>query len=177
MLTREWVQQLVIGEGLCPFAAPVFEQLRIDVCDQRDLADLTHAFLKLLLEVAAANPQQLPTALLVVPNALADFYDYLDWCDLCDQLLVDQGLEGELQLATFHPQYVFAGEEADDLSNFSNRSPYPMLHIIREADIEAALAEVSHPERIPERNRKHLRRLGREGLLQAAPALAKSGLL
>ncbi|WP_157729778.1 DUF1415 domain-containing protein [Bacterioplanes sanyensis] len=177
MLTREWVQQLVIGEGLCPFAAPVFEQLRIDVCAATKLTDITHALVTLLREAAATSPQQLPTALFVVPNALHDFYTYLDWVDVCDQLLVDQGLEGEWQLATFHPRYQFAEEDMDDWSNYSNRSPFPMLHLIREADIEAALADVSHPERIPERNKKHLRRLGREGLLQAAPALAKSGLL
>ncbi len=84
------------------------------------------------------------------------------------------GYEGVLQLATFHPHYIFAGEDDDDMSHYSNRSPYPMLHIIREADIEQALATIEYPERIPERNQRHLRRLGREGLLNVMPSLAKS---
>lgn len=134
------------------------------------------AFMNLLREVAEADPRQLPTALFVVSDALYDFDEYWNWSLICDNLLVQMGYEGELQLATFHPHYVFEGEDDDDLSHFTNRSPYPMLHIIREADIEDALASVRHPERIPERNRQHMRRLGKEGLLQKMPALAQSRL-
>jgi hypothetical protein len=84
--------------------------------------------------------------------------------------------EGLLQLATFHPDYLFEGEDEEDMSHFTNRSPFPMLHIIREDDIENALASVRYPERIPERNRQHMRRLGKEGLVQRMPALAQSRL-
>ena len=132
------------------------------------------AFMSLLREVAEADPQVLPTALFVAPAALDDFDEYWNWSLICDNLLVQMGYEGELQLATFHPDYLFEGEDEDDMSHFTNRSPFPMLHIIREADIEQALASVRHPERIPERNRQHMRRLGKEGLLQLMPALAQS---
>ncbi|WP_255449011.1 DUF1415 domain-containing protein [Thalassolituus sp. C2-1] len=175
-MTREWVKQLVIGEGLCPFAAPVFDSLRIDVCDSSDPEQATLQFMELLREVAEADAAQLPTALFVVPSCFDDFDLYWNWLLICDNLLAQMGYEGVLQLASFHPHYLFEGEDEDDMSHFTNRSPYPMLHIIREADIEQALASVSRPERIPERNRQHMRRLGKEGLLQCMPALAQSRL-
>tara|TARA_B100000287_G_scaffold181410_1_gene171537 strand:- start:2267 stop:2704 length:438 start_codon:yes stop_codon:yes gene_type:complete len=133
-------------------------------------------FMALLSEVAEADPVQIPTALFVISNQFAHFDDYWNWSLICDNLLVQMGYEGLLQLATFHPHYLFEGEDEDDMSHFTNRSPYPMLHIIREADIEAALASVAQPEKIPERNRRHMRRLGKEGLLKKMPILAQSRL-
>lgn len=165
---------MVIGEGLCPFARPVFDSLLIEVCESFDAGDVTSAFMDLLQRVAEADPAELPTALFVMPNVFADFDEYWNWTAICDNLLAQMRYEGLIQLATFHPQYLFEGEDEDDASHYSNRSPYPMLHLIREADIEAALLQVSHPERIPERNRQHLRRIGVEGLLQIVPVLAKS---
>jgi len=166
--------QFVVGEGLCPFAHPVMKSLRIDVCESSDAEQATMVLMNLLREVAEADPAQLPTALFVIPNLFDDFDDYWNWSLICDNLLVQMGYEGLLQLATFHPRYQFEGEDKDDLSNYTNRSPYPMLHLIREADIENALASVDNPEKIPERNRRHMRRLGKEGLLQKMPALAQS---
>ena len=130
----------------------------------------------MLQNVAEADPQQLPTALFVTPTAFDDFDEYWNWSLICDNLLVQMGYEGLLQLATFHPDYLFEGEDEEDMSHFTNRSPFPMLHIIREDDIENALASVRYPERIPERNRQHMRRLGKEGLVQRMPALAQSRL-
>ncbi len=132
--------------------------------------------MNLLQEVAEADPAQLPTALYVVPAAFDDFDNYWNWTLICDNLLRQMGYEGLLQLATFHPHYLFEGEAEDDMSHFTNRSPFPMLHIIREADIEQALASVAQPEKIPERNRRHMQRLGKLGLLQRMPALAQSRL-
>jgi len=175
-LTREWVTRLVVGEGLCPFAHPVLPGLMIEVCDSRDLDQVTRAFMDLLQQVADAEPEALPTALFVTPDVLQDFDEYWNWSLICEQLSVQMGYEGVLQVATFHPHYHFDGEESDDPSHFTNRSPFPMLHIIREADIEAALASVPFPERIPERNQKHLRRMGRTGLLQLMPALADTAV-
>ncbi|QQD20347.1 DUF1415 family protein [Oceanospirillaceae bacterium ASx5O] len=175
-LTRDWVRVLVVGEGLCPFAHPVLSRLHIELSDSADLERVTMHFMDHLQQVAEADPQQLPTSLFVTPNVLDSFDQYWNWVLICDNLLVQMGYEGVLQLATFHPQYLFEGEDEDDMSHFTNRSPYPMLHIIREDDMEQALASVRFPERIPERNREHIRRLGKEGLLQLMPALAQSRL-
>lgn len=173
-LTREWVKQLVIGEGLCPFAHPVFDRMPIHVSAENDLERVTQALMDLLQQMAEADPNELPTALFVSTHCLHDFHEYWHWVEICERLLQQMGYEGVLQLATFHPNYVFAGEDEDDMSHYTNRSPFPMLHIIREADIEQALATIEYPERIPERNQRHLRRLGREGLLKVMPSLAKS---
>ncbi|MDO6683403.1 DUF1415 domain-containing protein [Oceanobacter sp. 5_MG-2023] len=176
-LTRHWVETLVIGEGLCPFAAPVMPALRIDICEHPDLDQATAEFMDLLTEVARADSETLPTALFVVPGLVKEFDEYWNWSLICEQLLVQMGYEGLLQLATFHPNYCFDGEPLDDPGNFTNRSPFPMLHIIREAHIEQALASVPFPERIPERNQKHLRRLGIAGVLALMPELANTEVL
>lgn len=175
-LTREWVRCLVVGESLCPFAAPIFDRLVIEVHESQDENQATDALMTLLNRVADADPEQLPTALLVTPHLFNDFEQYLNWAYICEELLAQMGLEGELQLATFHPQYLFEGEDPDSASHFSNRSPFPMLHIIREADIEQALTQVSHPERIPARNQAHLIRMGKEGILKRMPELAKTAV-
>jgi len=176
-LTRLWVSRLVVGEGLCPFAHPVMDSLAIRVDESDDLNKVTESFMTLLAEVADADPAELPTALFVVPNTLQDFDEYWNWAMICDQLLQQMGHEGVIQLATFHPHYCFEGEDEDDLSNFTNRSPFPMLHLIREADIEAALASVAHPEKIPERNQRHMRRIGIEGLLGLMPELKATAVI
>ena len=176
-LTRRWVELLVVGEGLCPFAEPVMPGLRIDVCEHPDLDQATAEFMDLLTEVARADADALPTALFVVPGLVKEFDEYWNWSLICEQLLVQMGYEGLLQLATFHPNYCFDGEPLDDPGNFTNRSPFPMLHIIREAHIEQALASVPFPERIPVRNQKHLRRLGIQGVLALMPALVDTAVL
>lgn len=175
-LTRLWVERLVVGEGLCPFAHPVMPALKIHVCSGTDLNEITSEFMTVLTDVAEADPQQIPTLLFVVPDALTSFDEYWNWAMICDQLSEQMGYAGLLQLATFHPNYVFEGEEPDDTSHYSNRSPYPMLHLIREDDVEAALASVANPEKIPERNQRHMRRLGLEGLKHLMPELAEKGL-
>ena len=166
----------MVGEGLCPFAQPVMNSLRIDVCDARDIPPLVESFLALLQQVVEADEDVLPTALFVVSDALTDFEDYLDWLFICEELLAEAGYEGIIQLASFHPQYVFEGEDESDLSHYSNRSPFPMLHLIRENHISEALKTVTRPEAIPERNKRHMRRLGRDGLLQLLPELAHTSL-
>lgn len=146
----------------------------IDVSNSDDLETVTAEFMTLLQNVAEADSEQIPTALFVTPNVLNCFDEFWNWVGICDNLLFQMGYEGVLQLATFHPNYRFDGEDEDDMSHFTNRAPFPTLHIIREAEMEQALASISKPERIPERNRQHMRRLGQEGLLKAMPALAKS---
>jgi hypothetical protein len=175
-LTRLWVEKLVVGEGLCPFALPIMDKLHIEECKSQDLEHITRAFLSLLNEMQLADDDDLPTALFIVTQALADFDDYLDWLFLCEDLLEQAGLEGDIQLASFHPHYEFEGEEAESMTNYSNRSPFPMIHFIRENHISEALKTVTKPEAIPKRNKRHMQRLGKEGLLQLMPELAGSAI-
>lgn len=175
-LTRVWVEKLVVGEGLCPFAHPVMDKLHIEECTSTDSEQVTRAFLSLLNEMQLADEDDLPTALFIVTQALADFDDYLDWLFLCEDLLEQAGLEGDIQLASFHPHYEFEGESADAMTNYSNRSPFPMIHFLRENHISEALQTVTKPEAIPERNKRHMQRLGREGLLNLMPELADSAI-
>lgn len=161
-LTRRWVDRFVIAENLCPFAEPALrdQPLRVVVNTSSDVDQLAAAVLEEMDALQSAPEHELITSVLVMPNALADFEDYLDFAALADELLESSGLEGTLQIATFHPQYCFDGVRADDVSNYSNRSPFPMLHFLREAALERALEHYADPEAIPQRNIEHLRSLG-----------------
>ncbi|MBN1005849.1 DUF1415 domain-containing protein [Amphritea pacifica] len=173
-ITREWVETMVVGLNLCPFAAPVVRDntLRYAVTTAQEGEPLVAAFLAEIELILAADEQTVSTTLFIVPAGLQDFYDYLDHLHLFEELLEQAGLEGVLQLASFHPAYRFAGVPADDLSHWSNRSPWPAFHIIREAEMGRALTHYAHPEQIPERNIKLLRELGREGLIRRFPPFA-----
>ena len=163
--TREWVGQVVIGLQLCPFAARPYKQelIRYQLSTARDndqlILDLS-AELQLLLD---SSPEEIETTVLVHPYMLTDFFDYNDFLALADDVLCDANLEGVFQIASFHPQYQFAGSEPDDISNYSNRSPYPMLHLLREESVSQAVA--SHPdiETVPEQNIARLQDLGHQG--------------
>lgn len=161
-LTRRWVDRFVVAENLCPFAAPALREqpLRVVVNESSDVDTLAAAVLEEMDALQSAPEHELVTSVLVMPNALADFEDYLDFAALADELLESSGLEGVLQIATFHPQYCFADVGADDVSNYSNRSPFPMLHFLREAALTRALENYPDPEAIPQRNIEHLRSLG-----------------
>ncbi len=164
--TRRWLKGFVIGEGLCPFAAEPFRAGRIcyRVSTATTLAAVYHDFLVLLDEFCNADPYEQETALLILSRGLVPFDDYIEALAVLECALVEAGLEGHVQLASFHPDYRFAGVDPEDPANFSNRSPLPMFHLIREAGLAAALAAYPHPERIPERNVRHLRRLGLSGI-------------
>jgi len=114
------------------------------------------------------------TTLLIAPAGMSDFGDYLDWLELAERLLEDLGYRGIYQLASFHPDYVFDGVEDDDPANATNRSPYPMLHLLREAELERALASHPDPEAIPERNVTLLRAAGSSALATSRQLLARS---
>lgn len=166
----------MVGEGLCPFASPVLADLLIQTSSATNDSEATAEFMSLLEKVAETSADEIPTALFVTPSLFAEFDEYWNWFLICDSLLVQLGYEGIWQLATFHPHYQFEGEPEEDASHYTNRSPYPMLHLIREGDIDNALAQVRFPERIPERNRQHMRRLGKEGLLAIMPSLADTAV-
>lgn len=159
---RRWVERLVIGEGLCPFAARpmVAGQVRI-LCSDATQAD--DAYRDLLAEVEyllAVEPAQIETTLLVVPDALTAFDEYLEVLAAGEDALQQLELDSELQIASFHPHYLFADEPADDASHYTNRSPFPVFHLIRQASITQALANWPDPDGIPRRNRRRMRELG-----------------
>ena len=163
--TREWLEKAVIGLNLCPFAKAVHVkgQVRYVVSDASDtealLADLLHE----LQALYDADPDEVETTLLIHPHALTDFLDYNDFLDIADAAVSELGLDGELQVASFHPDYQFADSQPDDIENFSNRSPYPTLHLLRESSVARAVAAFPQAESIYERNIETLQGLGHAG--------------
>ena len=158
--TRCWVKRIVIGHDFCPFARVPFEAGRVHIGVSRAttfepaLEDLIDECLRL------DNDAGIETTLLVYPDFATDFDDFLDLIELANRLLAMQGYEGIYQLAHFHPDYVFDGSEENDAANYTNRSPHPTLHIIREASLARAVA--AHPDtgKIPQRNIRHAREVG-----------------
>lgn len=163
--TRRWLERAVIGLNLCPFAKAVHvkQQIRFAVTAASTTEELRQELRRELELLAQANPQQVDTTLLIHPRVLSDFMEYNDFLHAADALLTNLGHEGDIQIASFHPQYQFADSEPDDISNFTNRSPHPMLHLLREASIERAVATFPDPGEIYERNIDTLRRLGHGG--------------
>ena len=163
--TQQWLEKAVIGLNLCPFAKAehVHGRIRYCVSAARNADVLYEDLQRELLHLQAADPAQVETTLLIAPHTLQDFLHYNDFLDQVDELLEDLELDGVLQVASFHPQYQFAGTEADDITNFSNRSPYPLLHILRETSVEKAVAAFPDAEGIFERNMETLRKLGHPG--------------
>lgn len=163
---RAWIEQFVVGFNLCPFAAPVVssERLRIKICDATDIETIMQSFLTELDLIQGTSETDIATTLLVIPNALSDFEEYLDVIGLAEELLSEVGLEGVIQLASFHPCYQFVEEPVDSASHFSNRSPYPLIHFLREDMVESALQNYANPEEIPARNIKTLQAIGRDSI-------------
>jgi hypothetical protein len=160
--TRQWLEKAVIGLSLCPFAKPVYarEQIRYVVSGAETPEALLADLMDELQTLAAAEPEAIETTLLIHPEVLNDFLDYNDFLGVAEEAVADLGLEGILQVASFHPEYQFAGTEPDDVTNYTNRSPYPTLHLLREASVERAVAAVPDAAEIYERNMETLRRLG-----------------
>lgn len=163
--TRAWVEHAVIGLNLCPFAkaVQVKDLVRYVCSDARDTTALLAALRSELQRLADTSMEAVETTLLVHPAVLQDFLDYNDFLAEADALLVEMGLDGTLQIASFHPQYQFAGTDVDDIGNATNRSPYPTLHLLREASIERAVAAFPEAAAIYEANQRALRKLGPVG--------------
>jgi hypothetical protein len=163
--TRNWLAKAVIGLRLCPFAAVPFarEQIRYWVSEQRSVDGLAQDLAQELIALHAADPEICETSLLIHPYVLNDFGDYNQFLDQADAALVALDLRGELQIASFHPGYQFSGSAPDDVQNYSNRSPYPMLHLLREASVTRATATYAGVREIGERNMATLRDLGVAG--------------
>ena len=161
--TRTWLDKAVIGLNLCPFAKPIRNRIRYAVSEADTPEALRADLVDELQTLAAADPDEIETTLLIHPRVLADFLHYNDFLEVADETLEDLDLVGEIQIASFHPLYQFAGTEPDDIENYTNRSPCPMLHLLREASVEAAVE--AHPDtaQINERNIETMRALGHEG--------------
>jgi len=157
----QWLDQVVIGLNLCPFALKPYKnkqiRLTVSACEQEDclLQDVEDEFKRL----EATDAKELETTLLIIPNMLHDFYDYNQFLDYVDGLIQANEWEGIFQVATFHPDYQFAGTLPEDAENLTNRSPYPILHLLREESLEKAIARYPHPEQIPENNIETVSRL------------------
>jgi hypothetical protein len=166
--TRAWIERAVIGLNLCPFAKAVHakNQIRYVVSDDTDVEDLLTTLCDELRLLAHADPEDIDTTLIIHPRVLTDFLDFNDFLDLADAAVEDMGYAGVLQVASFHPQYQFEGTEADDVTNASNRSPYPTLHLLREASVDRAVEAFPEAETIYEANMRTLEALGPEGWAQ-----------
>jgi len=163
--TRRWLERAVIGLNLCPFAKAVHvkDQIRYAVTVTGSADGLLAELGRELEMLAQANPAVCDTTLLIHPRAMADFLDFHFFLREADAALRRLGLEGTLQIASFHPRYVFAGAADDDIGNCTNRSPYPMLHLLREASIDRAVAAFPDAAEIYGRNLATLQRLGHAG--------------
>jgi uncharacterized protein len=164
-LTRRWIEKAVIGLNLCPFAKPIFanDLIRYCVSAAQSTQALRGELMDELNTLRAADPREVETTLLIHPRVLGEFAEYNAFLDEADAAVAELGLTGTLQVASFHPRYQFSGTDPDDIENYTNRSPYPMLHLLRESSIERAVAAISDPAEIYERNIETMRRLSHAG--------------
>ena len=171
--TLGWVKDFVVGLNLCPFARPLlaFAALRVTVCEATEDERVAGSLLDEVELIQKASESEVATILVVFPNALRRFNDYLVFLEGAQQLIEEMDLLGVLQLASFHPDYQFAGEPIEAASHFTNRAPFPMIHLLREEMVTRALETYPNPEQIPERNIQKLEDLGRERLQQMLTAL------
>ncbi|WP_144138047.1 DUF1415 domain-containing protein [Paraburkholderia sp. BCC1884] len=163
--TRHWLTEAVIGLNLCPFAKAVHVkgQIRYAVSDAADMEGALTDLETELQMLIAADSEALDTTLLILPQALGDFLDYNDCLFFADRMLKQLRLEGIVQIASFHPRYQFEDSAPDDIENYTNRAPYPILHLLREDSIERAVQAFPDAEDIYERNQQTLRRIGLAG--------------
>jgi hypothetical protein len=163
--TRHWLTEAVIGLNLCPFAKAVHVkgQIRYAVSDAVEMEGVLTDLETEIQTLVQADPEAVDTTLLILPQALGNFLDYNDCLFFADRLIKQLRLEGVIQIASFHPNYQFEGSGPDDIENYTNRAPYPILHLLREASIERAVQAFPDAEDIYERNQETLRRIGLQG--------------
>jgi hypothetical protein len=163
--TRAWVRRAVIGLNLCPFARAVDakDQIRYVFSDATDAETLLATLVVELQRLADTDPEVVDTTMVIHPRVFADFEDFNDFLELADAAVEDLELDGVLQVASFHPRFQFADTEPDDITNATNRSPYPTLHLLREESVDRAVAAFPEAEAIFERNMATLEKLGPQG--------------
>jgi uncharacterized protein len=171
---EQWLDRVVIGLNLCPFAAEPRrqQQIRFQVSPSTNPSDLLADLQSELRHLSQRPATELETTILIIPQSLEDFADYNDFLDLADRLLQQFNWEGDFQIASFHPHYQFADTQPDDAENLTNRSPYPLLHILREDSVETALESYPNPELIPDRNIEQMRGLSAEEKRELFPDFA-----
>lgn len=165
---QNWVQQWVVGKNLCPFANAPLRQRRVafQVYTGADENGLIEFVLNECRRLFCLPAEECETSLVIAPNTCSDFAQYLDVLDLCETLMIEIGWEGVFQLASFHPDYVFAGTQADAHENYTNRSPYPMFHILREASVSKAAEQYPDTAEIPSNNIRLLKEMSLEEILK-----------
>jgi hypothetical protein len=175
-LTSAWVEHVVIGLNLCPFAKPVHTkgQIHYSVSHARDENSLAADLRLSMQNLIATTPDKIDTYLLIHPWVLTDFIDYNNFLDIADEILDELDLIGVLQIASFHPDYQFAGTTADDVTNCTNRSPFPMLHLLREESLDKATTALPDPDVIVNRNLETMTALGHEGWTKLQSQLKQS---
>jgi hypothetical protein len=163
--TRRWVERAVVGLNLCPFAKAVVvkEQVRYVVSPARTPEELLEQLMNELQDLADADPEQVDTTLLIHPFVLNDFLDFNEFLDVADAAIEDMKLDGDIQVASFHPDYQFADTDINDISNYTNRAPYPILQLLREESIDRAVEAIPDAAEIFEKNIETLEKLGHEG--------------
>jgi hypothetical protein len=163
--TRRWLEQAVIGLNLCPFAKSVYvkEQVRYVVSNATTPEALLETLMDELQTLSDTDAAKIDTTLVIHPFVLNDFEDYNEFLDVADAAVEDMQLDGELQVASFHPDYQFADTDANDISNYTNRAPYPTLHLLREESIARAVEAFPDAADIFERNIETMEKLGHEG--------------
>lgn len=163
--TRVWLEKAVIGLNLCPFAKAVYirDRVRLVVSQARHVDDLLEELDRELDLLVATPAEQVDTTLLIHPTLFPDFLDFNDFLDIAEGVLDEHGLEGVVQLASFHPQFQFEGTEPEDMGNYTNRAPYAALHLLREDSVEKAVQGLQDPDSIYQENIRTLEKLGLDG--------------
>jgi uncharacterized protein len=163
--TRHWLEVAVIGLNLCPFAKAPYakNKIRFVVSAATDEDALLHTLSDELALLETTPIDEIETTLIIHPHVLKDFFDYNDFLSKAEGLLTERALDGEIQIASFHPEYQFSGTQSDDPTNNTNRSPYPMMHLLREDSIDRALESDQTAEAVIERNTNTMRELGGNG--------------
>ncbi len=164
-LARRWVERAVVGLNLCPFARAPFtqERIRYRVSHATTAEALVDDLVAELQSLQLSEPEDVETTLLIHPQVMNDFLDYNDFLEAADAAVEGLQLDGLIQVASFHPDYQFADSEPDDIENYSNRAPYPILHLLREDSVERAVELMPDTDKIFERNMQTLRKLGHAG--------------
>lgn len=172
--TENWLEKAVIGLNLCPFAKAVHvkQQVRYVVSSATTPEALLEQLMEELQRLSDTDPEEVDTTLLIHPFVLTDFLDYNEFLDVADAAVEDMQLDGEIQVASFHPQYQFADTDINDIANYTNRAPYPILHLLREESIDRAVEAFPEAEQIFEKNMETMEKLGHEGwdALDVGPA-------